>query len=48
VGEELIHLFLAVKRHEVTKATKRAHDYAAGDWVDRVDQFEIDELFEFL
>jgi glutamine synthetase len=48
LGEELAVTFLAVKRHEVAKATERAHDYAAGDWADRVDQFEVDELFEFL
>ncbi|HYY78535.1 MAG TPA: glutamine synthetase family protein [Actinomycetes bacterium] len=48
LGEELVATFLAVKRHEVAKATDRARDYDAGDWADRVDQFEIDELFEFL
>jgi glutamine synthetase len=48
LGEELIHLFLAVKRHEIAKATEHARDYAAEDWADRVDEFEVAELFEFL
>ena len=48
LGEELIHLFLAVKRHEIQKATEHASDYTADDWVDRVDDFEVAEFFEFL
>jgi hypothetical protein len=48
MGEELIHLFLAVKRHEVKKATEHARDYPADDWVNRVDDFEVAEFFEFL
>src|SRR5919197_68064 len=44
LGEGLVATFLAVKRHEVAKATEHARDYAADDWLDRVDQFEIDEL----
>ncbi|HEX9342219.1 MAG TPA: glutamine synthetase family protein [Actinomycetota bacterium] len=48
LGEELIRLFLAVKRHEVAKAGDHARDYAAGDWADRVDEFEVAGLFEFL
>src|SRR6266496_2325937 len=32
LGEELIHLFLAVKRHEVAKTTEQALDYTASDW----------------
>jgi hypothetical protein len=48
MGEELIRLFLAVKRHEVAKATEHARDYGADDWTDRVDEFEVVELFEFL
>ena len=48
LGEELIRLFLAVKRHEIAKATERALDYTAPDWTDRVDPFEVSELFEFL
>ncbi len=48
MGEELIHLFLAVKRHEVAKATEHARDYPAEDWTARVDEFEVAELFEFL
>ncbi len=48
LGEELIHLFLAVKRHEVAKTTEQALDYTASDWTERVDDFEVRELFEFL
>jgi glutamine synthetase len=48
LGEELVRVFLAVKRHEVAKATDQALDYTAEDWTDRVDDFEVRELFEFL
>lgn len=48
LGEELIRLFLAVKRHEVAKAADHARDYNAPGWTDRVDDFEVAELFEFL
>jgi glutamine synthetase len=48
LGEELVRVFLAVKRHEVAKATEQALDYTAGDWTERVDDFEVRELFEFL
>jgi glutamine synthetase len=48
LGEELIRLFLAVKRHEIAKATEHALDYTAADWTDRVDPFEVSEFFEFL
>jgi hypothetical protein len=45
---------LAVKRHEIAKATEHARDYPADDRVgrvdrvDRVDEFEVAELFELL
>jgi len=48
LGEELIRLFLAVKRHEIKKASEHARDYPADDWTSRVDEFEVAELFEFL
>jgi len=48
LGDELIATFLAVKRHEVAKAAEHVPDYGAADWPDRVDEFETDELFEFL
>jgi glutamine synthetase len=48
LGEELIATFLAVERHEVAKAAEHVRDYGAADWPDRVDEFETDELFEFL
>jgi glutamine synthetase len=48
LGEELVRVFLAVKRHEVAKATEQALDYTAADWTERVDDFEVAELFEFL
>lgn len=37
--EELIRLFLAVKRHEIAKATEHARDYSVDAWT---------SLFEFL
>ncbi len=46
MGEELIRLFLAVKRHEIAKATEHARYYPADDWTTRVDGFEVAELFE--
>jgi glutamine synthetase len=48
LGEEFIHLFLAVKRHEVEKARTNAEDYDTDDWTGRVDPFETNEFFEFL
>ena len=48
LGEELVATFLAVKRHEVAKAAEHVRDYGAADWPERVDEFEVDELFEFL
>jgi hypothetical protein len=32
----------------VAKAAEHVGDYSAADWPDRVDEFEVDELFEFL
>ena len=46
--QQLVRLFLAVKRHEIAKATEHARDHTADDWTDRVDVFEVAELFEFL
>jgi glutamine synthetase len=48
LGEELVRVFLAVKRHEVGKTAEQALDYTAADWTERVDDFEVRELFEFL
>jgi glutamine synthetase len=48
LGEELIRLFLAVKRHEIGKAAEHAERYGDPDWTARVDDFEVAELFEFL
>jgi len=46
MGEELIRLFLAVKRDEIVNATEHARYYPADDWTTRVDGFEVAELFE--
>ncbi len=39
LGEELIRLFLAAKRHEIAKAT----NYMADDWTTCVNDFEVVE-----
>jgi glutamine synthetase len=48
LGEDLVRVSLAVKRHEIAKTTEQALDYTAADWTARVDDFEVQELFEFL
>lgn len=48
LGEEFIHLFLAVKRHEIAKAQLVLRDYGTGDFNSRVDPWERAEYFEFL
>lgn len=48
LGEEFVHLFLAVKRHEIEKARKNVSDYDAADFNQRVDPWEVEEYFEFL
>jgi hypothetical protein len=38
-------VFLAVKHHELANTTEDARD-STDDWADRVDEFEVAELFE--
>ena len=48
LGSEFMQLYLAVKRHEIGKATSHGADAASAGFLDRVDPFEVDEYFEFL
>jgi glutamine synthetase len=47
LGPELIKLFVAVKRHEIAKAKAAIADYDTPAFNDRVDDWEVDEYFEF-
>jgi glutamine synthetase len=48
LGEEFVRLYLAVKRHEIRKAADHGADAHSAGFLERVDQFEVDEYFEFL
>jgi len=48
LGEEFIKLFLAVKRHEINKAAAAIKSFDTPDFANTVDQWERNELFEFL
>jgi glutamine synthetase len=48
LGEEFIHLFVAVKRHEIAKARAALADFDTPGFRDTVEKWERDELFEFL
>ena len=48
LGEEFIKLFVAVKRHEIEKARTAISYFGEPEFRDKVDQWERDELFEFL
>jgi glutamine synthetase len=48
LGEEFVKLFVAVKRHEIGKARAAIAGFDAPEFADSVDQWERDELFEFL
>ncbi len=48
LGEEFIHLFVAVKRHEIGKAKAAISYFDTPEFRDSVDQWERDEFFEFL
>jgi glutamine synthetase len=48
LGAEFIQLFTAVKRHEIAKARQAVPEYDLPDWVNRVDEWERSEYFEFL
>jgi glutamine synthetase len=48
LGEEFVKLFVAVKRHEIGKARAAIAEFDSPGFRDSVDQWERDELFEFL
>lgn len=48
LGEEFVKLYLAVKRHEISKAAQNGADANSEGFLDRVEPFEVDEYFEFL
>lgn len=48
LGDEFIQLFTAVKRFEVGRAGAAMEDYYASAFLDRVDEWERAEYFEFL
>jgi len=48
LGEELVKLFVAVKRHEINKARTAIPYFDAPEFSDKVDDWERNEYFEFL
>src|SRR6266545_5287455 len=48
LGEEFIKLFVAVKRHEINKASGAIKNFDSPEFANTVGQWERDELFEFL
>ena len=48
LGEELVKLFVAVKRHEINKARTAIPYFEAPEFRDKVDDWERNEYFEFL
>ena len=48
LGDEFVHLYLAVKRHEISKARLHGADAGSDGFLNRVESFEVDEYFEFL
>ena len=48
LGEELVKLFVAVKRHEINKARSAISYFDAPEFNDKVDDWERNEYFEFL
>ena len=48
LGEEFVKLFVAVKRHEIGKARAAIAEFDSPGFRDTVEQWERDELFEFL
>jgi len=48
LGEEFVKLFVAVKRYEIGKARAAIADFDTPAFRDTVDEWERDELFEFL
>lgn len=48
LGEEFVHLFLAVKHHEIARARAGIPDYDRPEWPDVVTPWERQNLFEYL
>jgi glutamine synthetase len=48
LGDEFVHLFLAVKRHEIQKARSSIPEYGRAEWPDVVTDWERQHLFEYL
>jgi glutamine synthetase len=48
LGEEFVKLFVAVKRHEIGKASSAIEGFDTPAFRDTVDPWEREELFEFL
>jgi glutamine synthetase len=48
LGSEFVKLFLAVKRHEITKAAAAITNYSTPEFHNCVDGWERQEYFEFL
>jgi glutamine synthetase len=48
LGEEFVHLYMAVKKHEIKKAAAAGADALSPGFNDRVEPFEVSEYFEFL
>jgi glutamine synthetase len=48
LGEEFVKLFVAVKRHEIGKARSAIPNFDTPAFHDSVDEWEREELFEFL
>jgi glutamine synthetase len=48
LGEEFVHLFLAVKHFEIDKARQSLPEYDSAQWSDIVTDWERDNLFEYL
>ena len=48
LGDEFVHLFMAVKRHEIAKARDAIGAYGTAEWPDIVTEWERENLFEFL
>lgn len=48
LGEEFIKLFLAVKRHEIKKAASGGAVVGSQGFNERVEEWEVNEYFEFL
>jgi len=48
LGKDFIQLFIALKRHEIRKARSMIKDYDSSTFLERVDEWELEEFFQFL